>query len=119
VILELLNPSGLGYGVRKMKTKSKQINWKSTQADAALCLKIAQRADRELKHQDMHSTLMDIKAVHLNSCRMDLVALLAADKFNFAHDVLGIYRHIDRKTAELRDFFVPRFAAKESVKLPK
>jgi hypothetical protein len=54
---------------------------------------------------------MDICATHLNGCPLKLEELLAADDMNFAHDVFGIRRHIDRTTGELQDCFVPRYAA--------
>jgi hypothetical protein len=41
---------------------------------------------------------------------LDWERLLAADDFNFLHDVGGISRHINRDTGELGNFFVPRFA---------
>jgi hypothetical protein len=41
---------------------------------------------------------------------IDFAGLLAADEFNFLHDVCGIARHLDRSTGELTDFFIPRFA---------
>ncbi len=62
---------------------------------------------------DFLSTSMDIEAVHCNGCPLDLNALLVADDFNFAHDVFGIERHIDRNNGRLRDFFLPRFAANQ------
>lgn len=45
---------------------------------------------------------------------IDLDRLLAADDFNFAHDVFGIERHMDRDTGLLGDFFSPRFTAREA-----
>lgn len=53
---------------------------------------------------------MDITACHANGTPLKLAALLAADDFNFAHDIGGIKRHLDRSTGELRDFFLPRFS---------
>jgi hypothetical protein len=41
---------------------------------------------------------------------LDLELLFAADDGNFAHDLFGIVRHIDRSTGAMRDCFVPRFA---------
>lgn len=55
---------------------------------------------------------MDITAVHANGNQLDLTALLAADDSNFAHDVFGIRRHLNRDTGELEDFFTPRFSAR-------
>jgi len=53
---------------------------------------------------------MDITATHVNGCPLKLDALLAADEFNFAHDVFGIRWHINRETGKLEDLFLPRFA---------
>lgn len=52
---------------------------------------------------------MDIAAVHA-VCPLKLAELRDADKFNFTHDIAGIYRHLNRRTGELEDCFVPRFA---------
>lgn len=54
---------------------------------------------------------MDITAVHANGNPLRLADMLAADDFNFGHDWFGIRRHLDRETAQLRDFFSPRFTA--------
>ena len=56
---------------------------------------------------------MDILATHLNGNPLKLEELLYADDANFAHDVFGIRRHINRTTGELEDFFVPRFSQPE------
>lgn len=55
---------------------------------------------------------MDIQAVHARY-PLDLKGLAEADDFNFAHDIGGIARHLDRKTGELRNFFSPRFCKRE------
>jgi hypothetical protein len=55
---------------------------------------------------------MDITAAHLNGNPLRLEALLAADDFNFVHDVFGIRRHLDRKTGKLGDCFLPRFSGR-------
>lgn len=52
---------------------------------------------------------MDITACHANGCPLDLERLLAADDFNFAHDIIGIRRFLDRDTGKLSDMFSPRF----------
>ena len=54
---------------------------------------------------------MDVTACHVNGCPLKLNQLLAADKFNFAHDVFDIRRHINRETGKLEDCFLPRYAA--------
>ncbi|KKL25150.1 hypothetical protein LCGC14_2408200 [marine sediment metagenome] len=58
---------------------------------------------------DKLTALMDVDSAH-KSCPLRLGALLDADDANFAHDVLGIRRHMDRTTGELTDCFVPRYA---------
>ena len=54
---------------------------------------------------------MDITACHVNGMPLKLNALLGADDANFAHDVFGIRRHLNRETGKLEDCFVPRYAA--------
>lgn len=65
-------------------------------------------ADVRVYRQDV---LMDITAVHFGPCKLRLEDLLAADDFNFIHDIIGINRHLDRVTFKLGSCFVPRFAA--------
>jgi len=83
--------------------------------EARIISKIARRAvamaqvsgsDYEFMDADM-----DITACHANGMPLKLDALLGADEFNFAHDVFGIRRHINRETGKIGDCFVPRFAA--------
>jgi len=59
----------------------------------------------------LSDAVMDITCAH-RSCGLRLDDLLAADDFNFAHDVFGINRHLDHETLELKDHFRPRFAAR-------
>jgi hypothetical protein len=95
-------------------------NFDTTKAQLTLISKIADRA-HVLEHgagaryrgQEQLTWMMDLSAV-MNSCPIDLAALLAADDVNFAHDVFGIRRHIDRETGELADCFVPRFVVRNS-----
>lgn len=78
--------------------------------------RIADRALDEVfyDHQEMGvdklEVMMDITATHCNGCRLKLDELSRTDKFNFAHDIAGIYRHLNRKTGKLEDCFLPRFA---------
>ena len=53
---------------------------------------------------------MNLSACHASGNPLRLADLLAADDFNFAHDVFGIDRHIDRGTGQLLDCFSPRFS---------
>jgi hypothetical protein len=52
---------------------------------------------------------MDLAAVHAK-IPLRLQELAEADAVNFAHDMCGIFGHLDRQTGELKDCFVPRFA---------
>jgi hypothetical protein len=64
-----------------------------------------------LKKSDCPSQIdieMDVTACHLNGNLLDLKRLLGADDFNFSHDLVGINKHLDRKTGKLKDCFVPR-----------
>lgn len=100
------------------------IKWETTDAEVSLIAKIAKRAiamARDLERKggrdgnrlgfDGLDIQMDIAATHLNGCPLRLEGLLAADDFNFAHDVWGIRRHLDRETGRLQNHFLPRFSA--------
>lgn len=65
------------------------------------------RAERALARQ---SLAMDLTACHANGTPLRLADLLAADEFNFWHDVNGIEAHMDRTTGQLDGRFLPRFA---------
>lgn len=60
---------------------------------------------------DKRDLVMDLDATHSNGCPLDLERLAKADDFNLAHDVAGIFRHLNRKTGKLGGCFLPRFAA--------
>lgn len=76
--------------------------------DRSMGLSTARRYDQWTR-MDMH---MDLSAVHANGNPLRLDDLLAADDFNFAHDILGIRRNLDRETGKLENFFSPRFSAR-------
>ena len=73
-------------------------------------VKIAQRAEgMDLYKGERISFLMDMEnADKVFDLRLE--DLLNADDLNFAHDVVGIVRNIDRKNPTDFNFFVPRFA---------
>ena len=54
-------------------------------------------------NEDRLSVSMDL---HFSGC--DLGRLAGFPEFDFAHDILGIARHFDRRTKTMRDCFVPR-----------
>lgn len=93
------------------------IKFRATKSEKAIIAVIAARAVfaayRVGVVYDIVTASMDITAVHSNGCRLRLQELLDADDFNFAHDVFGIKRHLDRTTGKLQDCFVPRYTDKE------
>jgi len=102
-----------------MKTKNKiekQLNWNLEKSDLPFLLRIADRAMLEdLAWSDRQSFIMDIEACHLNGTPLDLERLSLAEGFDFAHDVFGIQKHINRRTGELENCFLPRCARKSDV----
>jgi len=53
---------------------------------------------------------MDLSACISNGCPLDLERMLEwPNKFDLAHDIWGVNRHIDHNTGQLRDCFLPRF----------
>ena len=60
--------------------------------------------------------IMDIDNAH-KAIGLQLDKLLEADDLNFAHDVIGIQKHMNRTTGELADFFVPRYAKQDVASL--
>jgi hypothetical protein len=93
-----------------------KVSFNRSKEEARTISKIAQRAVLMASQHgwpyDFMDADMDICAVHANHFRLDLGRLLGADDFNFAHDVFGIRRHLNRETGKLENCFVPRFAAK-------
>ena len=94
------------------------VHFALTHADARLVERIVERAIGTKAVWDVLSgtrqdLMMDIEAVHCNGCPLRLEELLKADAFNFAHDVLGIRRHINRDTGKLGSHFLPRFAEQQ------
>lgn len=87
------------------------VDWsKTTDKDIRKIVKILDRIWK--MGQDYASKLtimMDLQAAHA-ACPIDLQKLLEADDMNFLHDITGIARHIDRRSGELKDCFVPRYA---------
>jgi len=82
-------------------------------SNAAIILKIAKRASKILSEQGVMRSTMDI-AMDLTACHVStplrLEDLLSADDFNLIHDVLGIFRHLNRNTGRIDGNFLPRFS---------
>ncbi len=72
--------------------------------DYAESVGLTKKGDR-LHHQ------MDLTAVHANGCPLDFDKLATFDDFNLSHDIGGINRHLNRKTGQLENCFVPRCKA--------
>jgi hypothetical protein len=56
------------------------------------------------------ATVHEVTIVHREIVPLRLSALLAADKVDFVHDILGIHRHLDSSEQMLTECFHPRFA---------
>jgi hypothetical protein len=92
------------------------ISFSTNKTEHALIERIADRATAIARQNDIEyptpEAAMDITATHANGCPLRLKELLAAEPFNFAHDVFGIRRHLNRETGALENCFVPRYAAR-------
>ena len=85
------------------------INWDTSKEDDEVIHAIAKRAVDKFDF-NLFQVEMDIAACHANGNPLLLKKLLEANEYEFAHDVLGIRKHIDRKTGQLKDCFSPRFS---------
>lgn len=92
-----------------MPRQKQPLPWTAT--ESVLVDRIVERAVFLVPALTTGSVLMDIQATIMGGCRMRLDDWLAADDYNFAHDIVGINRHLNRRTFQLEDCFVPRFAA--------
>jgi hypothetical protein len=87
------------------------VSFDVTKIESELIAKIALRASEELRLGRVIDVEMDITACHANGCTLDLRGLLASDPLNFAHDLRGIDKFINRRTGKIQDSFRPRFSA--------
>jgi hypothetical protein len=75
--------------------------------------KIADRAVNLYAQNDIRvdrtDVLLDVMTVHNRVQKLRLDDLLTADDVNFAHDIGGINRHLDRDNYALMDGFRPRY----------
>jgi len=71
--------------------------------------KCAERAKEELGHygNDDFSYRADLHSAHYD-VGLDFEKLLEFDGFNFAHDIYGISKHLNRLTLKLENCFLPR-----------
>lgn len=101
-----------------MSKATKAVSFKATKAEYLAFGRIVTRAigiaARMGKRIDALSLTMDLSACHANGTPLDVDALLSSDDADFAHDVFGITRYIDRETGTLGSCFLPRCARKSS-----
>lgn len=64
-------------------------------------------------HGDRMALTMDITACHANGNPLRLDDLLAADNFNFGHDIIGIQKNLCRDTGALMNCFSPRYTQRQ------
>lgn len=89
------------------------INWAVSADDYDLIFKIAKRAERDFAFVNRMNVVMDVTACHANGTPLHLHDLLMAEDYDFAHDIRGITKHINRYTGALEDCFVPRYAVNQ------
>lgn len=97
-----------------MTHEIKEVNWEVNQGDFKLIRKIVDRYTAGWGGGKGYKPInleMDLTACHCNGTPLKLKELLAADDFNFVHDVAGISRHICRDTGRLQNCFLPRYSA--------
>lgn len=96
-----------------------EISFKATRDEFATIKKIVDRAWAidwlRASYADRQSIHMDVTAVHANGNPLRLNDLLAADDFNFAHDMSGICNCLDRETGKLTRNFSPRFSRRSDI----
>lgn len=93
-----------------------QVSFDVSREDRAIIHKIIERVaalkvDGKpwVKRSNLINVEMSIIACHANGCPLRLAELLAADDFNFVHDVGGIDRHVCHETGKMLNCFLPRF----------
>lgn len=92
-----------------------RVSFSVSPSERKIIAKIAARAVRMAKKDDVPyeqlGAVMDITACHANGNPLRLQELLDADDVNFAHDVYGIRRFMDRTNGKLLNHFSPRYSA--------
>jgi hypothetical protein len=104
-----------------MRKKRKEVDFSLNRAESWLIKQIARRANtmQPMTAEEELSLRMDLTAVHCNGNPLRLEDLLRVDDVNFAHDVFGIRRHIDRETGQLTGFFLPRLSSATARRAPR
>lgn len=93
------------------------MKWDITPEDHDLIFKVVQRAKRDFPGTFFSLDLeMDLTATHCNGCPLRLADLLEAPPFDFAHDIFGIRKDLDRTTGKLKNCFLPRYSDSKAVR---
>jgi hypothetical protein len=94
--------------------RTRQVSFKIAKRDLLAMDQIVFRAAAMFRRggveRDDLDIRMDVIATHANGNPLRLHDLAAADDFNFSHDIVGIYRHLNRETGKLENYFRPRFS---------
>lgn len=87
-----------------------KLNWAVSPQVESLVTAIVARAVKDSPIKiDRMSLEMDLIAAHNNGCPLRFEDLLEAKPFDFAHDIVGIQRNMNRRTGKLENCFLPRF----------
>jgi hypothetical protein len=88
------------------------VNFTTTPTEKRRIAEIIRRAIRLelISSREKLDATMDLTACHANGTPLDFDKLLRFDDFNFAHDVAGIRRHMNRDTGQLTHCFLPKCA---------
>lgn len=74
-------------------------------------IKIAKRAESmNLLMFDRLSLILDLECA-AEKFNLRLGELLNADNLNFTHDICGIQNHINRRTMQFENHFIPRYSS--------
>jgi len=85
------------------------VQFKTTNYELGQLSKIADRYLDKFPGKKL-DVLMDLEACVSNGNPLKIDELLAANDFNFFHDVCGIRQHINRDTGKLQNCFLPRYS---------
>lgn len=80
----------------------------TSKSDLAMIHIIADRASKLFKMPVLQVEMDIVLANATHPLRLD--DFLKAERMDFAHDVYGIQKNLDRATGELKNFFTPRFS---------
>ncbi len=90
------------------------LQWDMDPAEMNTVYRIASRAvEMGVAHHvavDYTQVMIDTVCCHKNGCPLKLLQLLMSDPADFANDVFGITKHLDRRSGKLCNDFWPRFA---------